>query len=363
MKNKSNGEITMAEFVEASPFVSVIMPVYNEARFVEKAVRSFLDNDYTDDRMEIVVIDGMSNDGTRDVLQDIAGRESRLRVVDNPQKFTPISMNLGIQASRGDVIVVVGAHSEFANNYLSRCVDVLQRTGAGCAGGYMETLPGGSGAVAQAISAATSSPFGVGGGKFRTGGTSEQEVDTVAFGAFRREVYESVGLYHPLLIRNQDMEFSTRMRKAGYKIIISPDIHFTYYNRGTYRGLRQQAFNNGLWNPYTLYLVGGGLRLRHFIPMGFVLSILTGIGLGFLWWPFWALLGVEIACYLLAAVWFSCKAGNKQNANPILVLFAFIQLHLSYGIGSLWGVLSAPFKFGLRPRKNSGIPLLAPRDG
>ena len=334
------------------PFVSVIIPVRNESRFIEKSLRTFLDNDYPREMLEVVVVDGASQDATADIVKTIAKEDPRVILLHNTDRITPVSMNMGVKAARGDMVVIVGAHSEFANDYLNSCVNALERTGAGCVGGYMETVPGGPGAIAKAICLATTSPFGVGGAKFRTGGLEEKEVDTVAFGAFRREVFEKVGLYNTLLVRNQDMEFSTRMRKAGYKIVISPTIKFKYYNRGTFAGLRQQAFNNGLWNPYTSYLVGDALSVRHFVPLMFVASLVVLATAGLAWWPAWILLGLEIALYLTAGTIMAAKAARPAGASTVLVLLTFLQFHVAYGIGSLWGIITAPLKFGL-PRKKS----------
>ena len=181
---------------------------------------------------------------------------------------------------------------------------------------------------------------------------------------------------------------NSRIKKSGGRIIISPKIQSTYFNRSTFSGLRQQAFFNGLWNPYTVYLTGGGLRLRHFVPLFFVLSI-AGLSFGgLLWQPLWWLLAMELILYLAIGSFMainaakysdaheqhgiqansglhsgkdgmsaqvrhavesakSAKANKEKTVNPLLVLIAFIQLHLAYGVGSLWGVISAPFKFGI----------------
>jgi glycosyltransferase involved in cell wall biosynthesis len=330
------------------PFVSVIMPVRNEARFIERAVRAFLANDYPSDRIEVIVADGCSDDGTRDILGRLSNEDHRVRMIDNPDRIAPIAMNLGIQAARGSVILVVGAHSEFADDYLRSCVEVLERTGAGCVGGYMETLPGGDGVVARAISLATSSPFGVGGAKFRTGGVEEREVDTVAFGAFRREVYDKVGLYNPRLVRNQDMELSSRMRRAGYTIIASPKIRFRYYNRSTFSSLRRQCYANGLWNAYTLRLVGGGLRPRHLIPAAFVAGLVVLSILAAAWGKPFAWLALAYAgFYLLCGGAAAAKTAVREHNVVLLPLtwLAFVQMHVWYGAGTLWGFLTAPFKF------------------
>jgi len=329
------------------PFVSVIIPCHNEAGFIEKTIESVLGGDYPVDRMEILAVDGMSDDGTRDIVKRLAAKDARVRLFDNIDHIVPHALNIGIRNSRGDIILLVGGHGYYERDHISSCVEVLERTGAAYVGGYLETLPGADTLVAKSIALATSSPFGVG-TKFRTGGNKEQEVDAAPFGAFRAEIIEKIGTYHPLLARNQDMEFCSRVRKAGFKIIISPKIKPMYYNRSTFKGLRRQAFANGAWNAYTLWIVGGGLRPRHLVPAGFVVGLILLAVLGFsiggkASLPFWLCAGA----YLFTGAIESSRIAirNKNPVSVLLILLAFVQLHFWYGFGTLWGVLTAPFKF------------------
>jgi len=209
----------------------------------------------------------------------------------------------------------------------------------------METRPGTDTPAGRAIAAATSSVFGVGGSRFRVGGEDEREVDALPFSCYRRDVFERLGVFDERLVRNQDIEMSTRIRQHGGRIIISPGIRLTYYTRSTYAGLRQQAFYNGLWNVYTLYLVGGGIRPRHLVPMLFMMSIPILGALGFLWWGFWAILGAELAVYLAASLVMAARAARNKSTSLALVMLAFWQLHMAYGMGSLCGLVTAPVKW------------------
>jgi len=165
------------------------------------------------------------------------------------------------------------------------------------------------------------------------------------------------GLYDERLVRNQDIELSIRIRRGGGRVVVSPEIQIKYYNRSTFAGLCNQAFLNGLWNPYTLWLVGGGLNLRHFVPLGFVLSILV-LGLaGFVWPPAWLVLAFELLVYCVAGLLESLRSAGKAGTSPFLVFLAFVQLHLAYGVGSLWGVLTIPFKFGFKHKQQHGQAL------
>lgn len=334
------------ETSERIVLISIIIPMRNEKDFVARCLDSVLAQISGREDVEILCVDGASTDGTAKIVEAYAARDPRIRLLQNPDKIVPRAMNLAIGLARGQIIVRLDCHAEYNLGYIDKCVEVLTRTGADNAGGYITTLPGSDTAVGRAIAAASSSRFGVGGSTFRTGGGREQEVDCVPFGCFRRDVFERFGLYDERLVRNQDLELNSRIRTCGGRIIISPEIQATYYTRSTFAGLRQQAFNNGLWNPYTVYLVGGGLRPRHLAPLAFVLSMCGLLIAGVFWWPAWVLLGMELVAYTLVGSWFAFRSAGPARAPAALVFLAFLQLHLAYGIGSLWGLISAPFVFG-----------------
>jgi len=335
------------------PTVTVLAPCRNEVNFIEKTLTSILENDYRSDCIEVLVIDGISDDGTREVVKKIAAKDSRVKLLDNPRKIVPSAMNIGIKAARGDYIIRIDCHSSFASDYISKSIAVSQRTGADNVGGYIETLPGANTPTAKAIATASSCEFGVGNSAFRTGGP-EQEVDTVPFGTFRRDLFEKIGLYDERLVRNQDIELNSRIRKNGGRIIISPEIKLSYYNRATYSGLWQQSFNNGLWNPYTIWLVGSGLYLRHFVPMFFVLSIIILAVVSLFFWPTTIVLTAGILLYFSVATVFAGKASKTSDVSMLKVLWCFFVLHFAYGIGSLWGIITIPFKFPSRKSSKVG---------
>jgi glycosyltransferase involved in cell wall biosynthesis len=341
-----------------TPFVTVIAPCRNEVDYIEDTIKTILNNEYPADKLEMLVVDGMSNDGTREVVKEISKKDNRVKLVDNPNKIVPTAMNIGIKSAKGECIVRIDCHTKFAKNYISKCIEVKQRTQADNVGGYCNTLQGSDTKTAKAIAAATSCKFGVGNSAFRlTDRSVEQEVDTVPFGTYKKSIFDEIGLYDKRLVRNQDIELNSRIRKAGGKIIISPEIKLSYYNRATFKGLWQQAFNNGLWNPYTIWLVGSGLSLRHFIPMFFVLGLLI-LGIGcVLYLPVLFLLIPYLVIYFSAALYFALKVAKSQKVNPLLVLFSFLVLHTAYGLGSLWAILTIPFKFPNRKKKFVGDAL------
>jgi len=341
--------------------VSIVIPMRNEEAFVGRCLESVLAQLDGPEEFEVLCVDGASTDRTRGIVAGYAQKDPRVKLVDNPAKIVPAGMNKAIGEAAGEVVIRLDCHAQYAPDYIRNCLAVLERTGADNVGGYMQTRPAEETPTGRAIAAATSSRFGVGGSTFRTGG-GEMEVDTVPFGCFRRDVFERFGLYDERLVRNQDIELNSRIRTGGGRIVISPEIRLTYYNRSTFAGMRQQAFHNGLWNPYTLYLVGGGLRLRHLIPLGFVLSLLALAAAGVFFRPAWAALAAELAAYLAAGGVFAVKAAREEGVSAPRVLAAFVQLHMAYGIGSLWGVLTAPIKFGRGRSKRVGVALADRRD-
>ena len=340
------------------PTVSVLAPCRNEAGFIQEAVQSILSNDYPPDRVEILVLDGMSTDGTREIVARISAAHPRVRLLDNPHRIVPTAMNIGIGEAQGEYIIRIDCHAEFARDYLRKCVEVSRRTGAANVGGYWQTVPGADTPVARAIMLATSSPFGVGDSAFRTSGSVERETDTVPFGTFRQSLFAEMGPFDERLVRNQDIEMNSRIRKSGRKIIISPEIKLKYFNRGTLGGIWQQSFNNGLWNPYTIWLTGGGLRIRHFVPLIFVLSIL-GLAAGS-WFHEVFLMGLAVLMVLYGGCAFLAASQQKAAAHHTttgLVVASFFTLHFAYGIGSLWGVITLPKRFSHRSGRIVGQPL------
>jgi glycosyltransferase involved in cell wall biosynthesis len=340
--------------------VSIIIPMRNEEKFVSKCLDSLLSQIQGRNNFEIFCIDGMSVDKTAEIIQQYARKDNRIRLIENPLKIVSAAMNLGIGQSRGDFIMIVGCHAEYAPDYIDKCLEVFKRTGADQVGGYFTTLPSKDTAVGRAIAAVTSSRFGVGSGQRVTG--PEREANVTAFGGFRRDVFDRFGLYDERLVRNQDIELFNRIHRNGGKIIISPKIRIKYYNRSTFSGLANQAFLNGLWNPYTVWLTHGGMNLKHFVPLIFLLSIIMLCLAGFLWWPAWVVLGCELLAYITIAWVNAFRLAGEARTSTVLIFLAFVQLHFIYGIGSLWGVLTAPFKFGFRFKQEVGKALQYQRE-
>lgn len=328
--------------------LTILIPMRNEERFVARCLDSILAQLAGREDVEIFCIDGASTDRTAEIVRTYAARDGRVRYFANPARIVPVGLNRAIASARGQVIMRLDCHSEYAPDYVASCLEVLERTGADVVGGYITTRPTEETPVGRAIAAALSSSFGVGGATFRTGGV-EREADTVPFGTFRRSVFERFGRFDERLVRNQDIEYCSRIRRQGGRIILSPQIQLTYFMRSTYGGMCRQAFENGQWNPYTLWLTGGGLRLRHFVPLAFVLSVLSLAVASVLWWPIAVLLALVLLLYTAVGAGMALRQARAGGASALLILLAYFQLHWSYGLGSLYGVVTAPLRFGWRP--------------
>lgn len=323
------------------PKVSVVIPCRDEVKSIEGCIKSLITDDYPRDRLEILVIDGKSSDGTQQVIKQLMREYPFVRLLDNSGRITAMGLNAGIRAATGDVIIIAGAHARYGEGYVPRSVAALRASGADCVGGTVIAVPSTSGMAAEGIALALSHRFGVGNARFRFS-SQPGYVDTVAYGAYRREVFRRIGLFDERLVRNQDIEFNSRLQRAGGKIYMVPEILSYYYCRPGLRGLWKQSFQNGQWNIYTVALTGWSLSWRHFVPLSFVTGLL---GSGFLSLKFaifgW-LFGAISTAYLVSAAIASLTESRQRRVRGVRALLplVFLVLHLSYGLGSLWGIMT-----------------------
>jgi|CXWL01.1.fsa_nt_gi glycosyltransferase involved in cell wall biosynthesis len=321
---------TLTATATTDPFVAVVIPCRNEARFIGPVIDSLRKSSYPREKLEVLFVDGMSTDGTRAALEAAAKEEPFIRVLDNPLLTAPAAMNLGIRAARAEVIVRMDAHSEYPDDYITRCVRLLRSDSKiGNAGGRLVPLPHGPGPWARAVAFVTTHRFGVGGAAFRTG-SRPGLVDTVPFGAFSRAVLDEVGLYDVRLTRNQDNELNARLQQAGYMIVFDPSIRVNYRNQSDLKGLLRQAYFSGIWNIYTLVLYPYTWKWRRFIPMFFT-GYMALLPAGFL--PV-----LPLGLYALLAAVFSLHSGGSP-ADRLRVAATFVAYHLTYGAGSLLGIV------------------------
>jgi glycosyltransferase involved in cell wall biosynthesis len=318
--------------MESPPNVSVIMPVRNEGAYIRRSLGSVLAQDYPAARLEILVVDGMSNDGTREYVRSLQGERANLYLLDNPAGIVPPALNIGIRQARGDIIVRVDGHCEIAPDYVSRCVEHLQRDGVDAVGGPIETI--GETPDAEAIALAMSSWFGVGGSAFRTVKGRPLLVETVAFPAYTRQTLQRNGPFDEELVRNQDDEYNYRLLKRGGKILLSPDIRSRYYSRSSFRKLWTQYYQYGYWKVRVMQKHPRQMRRRQFVPAALVAVLAVTAVAGLFFRPAWWLLGGVVLAYLAADVLASLSIGAARGWRhvPRLLLIHPI-LHLSYGCG------------------------------
>jgi cellulose synthase/poly-beta-1,6-N-acetylglucosamine synthase-like glycosyltransferase len=317
-------------------FVSVIVPCRNEARFIERCLDSILASDYPTDRMEIIVADGTSIDGTREILNAIGARDSRLRVIDNPEQITPVALNRAIAASDGEIVIRFDAHAVMPHDYLRRCVDLLQSSGADNAGGSIRTIPQSKGPFSGPIASVLSSRFGVGNSEFRTsdGQQGPRLTDTVFGGCWHRDLFFRIGGFNERLTRSQDIEFNLRIVRAGGKIVLDPAIVCDYYARATLASFWVHNFSNGVWAlmPFAFSDIVP-VRLRHLIPLAFVTSLAASTILPFPWSI--AVASAYASVNLAASI--QIAIAKRRLSYLALMPVAFASLHLAYGLGGAWG--------------------------
>ncbi len=324
-----------------SPFVTVIMPIRNEGGYLEKSVGSTLRQDYPLDCIEILIVDGMSADGTREIIEREVNRRTNLHLLDNPEQIVPTAMNLALRQARGEIVVRVDGHCEIAPDYVQQCVRHLQESGADGVGGPIETI--GETPTAQAIALAMSSWFGMGGSAFRTIKDRALWVETVAFPAYQMETIRQIGLYDEELVRNQDDEYNYRLLKHGGKILLTPDIRSRYYGRSSLRKLWRQFYQYGYWKVRVLQKHPRQMRWRQFVPFIFVLSLIvaTLLPVG------WALIAAILMAYSLADFLASSDIARRHGWRyfPFL-LIVHPTMHVAYGLGFLVGLIRFANRWG-----------------
>ena len=323
------------------PLVSVVLPIRNEESFIARCLASVLAQSYPADRMEIIVADGMSTDGTREIVNAFRHLGISLRMVDNPKQIVPTGLNAAIACARGDIIVRVDGHCEIAPDYVAGCVRHL-RTGVEAVGGPLDTI--GHGTMARAIALAMSSQFGVGNAAFRTTTDRTEDVDTVAFPSYWRSVVDRLGPFDEELVRNQDDEYNYRLRKHGGRILLAADVRASYFSRSSLKSLARQYFQYGYWKVRVLQKHPRQMRSRQFIPPLFVAALIVGSMAAL--FSVWAAIGLAVMVTAYVAACASASVTRCQRDVRMLALLPviFATLHVAYGSGFLTGLV----RFGRR---------------
>lgn len=334
----------------AAPHVTVLVPCRNEVRHIAECLDSLLAAESPPGGLEVLVVDGMSDDGTREIVAEYAGRHPAVRLIDNPRRITPTALNLGIRAARGAVIVRADAHVLYPPHYVRRLVEALDTWQADNVGGVLSTIPANDGPVARAIAVGMAHPLGVGNSYFRIGTTEPRWVDTIAFFCCRRETFDRVGMFDEELLRAQDAEFNARLVARGGRILLIPGVEAHYYARATFGQVARMFYQYGYFKPLMARKVGRVVTLRQVVPAAFV-ATLAAAGLAAVWLPLarWAL-ALIVGAYSAAILATAARAYPRLGLRATLALAAvFPVLHVSYGVGFLRRLAS----FALQPLRRA----------
>lgn len=324
------------------PIVSVIVPAVNEESTLEQALAPLLSDPNIRD-LEVLVAVGPSTDRTRELVIEMSESDSRVRLIDNPERVTPAGLNRAIRASRGAVILRMDGHAVPAVGYVSACLAILRATDAWNVGGTIQKV--GQTPAARAAAAAASTSFGIGGGARYHLAVEAQDVDTLWPGCWPRWVFERVGLFDPEMVQNQDDEFNQRILEAGGRVRFDPSISATYFARGTWRGLFRQYYRYGFYKVRGFQKHPASLRARHLVPSLTVIAVPVSLAISVSAPPVGlALIAIGAIAWLASATLAARTVVTTFGTTIPHALVAFACLHASYGCGTLVGIV----RFGPR---------------
>ena len=324
--------------------LSVISPAYNEEKYIGAAIDSFLQQQYDDFELEILIVDGSSTDRTREIVQQYAAAYPQVRLVDNPMRKTPNAFNEGLKAAKGEYVAILGAHSIYAPDYLQVCFNELKRTAAaGCSGRV----------VTKAISENTQSllcewvmdsAFAVSSLSFRI--MKEGFVHSVNFPVFVKQVLLGIGGYNTLLERNQDNDLNQRILDAGHTLYCTWKTQCFYRPPANLKKLFKYAYRNGYWNAYSFKFHARSMRIHHIVPFlftsGILMLVIIATGEYFYLHSLWIfqLLFILLGVYFTAAVAATIISFfGKPDVRKLMLPFVFFLFHFIYGWGTVRGLL------------------------
>jgi glycosyltransferase involved in cell wall biosynthesis len=330
------------------PTVSIVVPCYNEEGTIGSLLEAILTQTFPRHEMEVVIADSLSRDRTREVISDFgrAHPDLALRIVENAHRTIPSSLNLAIREARGEFLIRLDAHSIPIPEYVERCVQDIRAGKGANVGGVWKIQPGGSGWIARGIAVAASHPLGAGDALYRLGAPAGP-VDTVPFGAFRRQLLDQVKGFDETLLTNEDYEFNVRIRRSGGVVWLDPQIVSTYFARATLRDLAAQYWRYGYWKCRMLLRYPSSIRWRQALPPLFLLGMLC-MAVGALFWMPALRALVLVACLYLVAVLAAGIAMGVRARDGLLIVgspLALATMHLAWGSGFLWSLLTSLVEF------------------
>jgi glycosyltransferase involved in cell wall biosynthesis len=305
-------------------FVSIIIPCRNEQDFIAECLDSVVAQNFYKDNLEVLVVDGMSEDKTRQIIKEYAEKHPFIKLKENPKKIAPCALNMGIKSAKGDVIMRMDAHAVYAEDYVSKCLKYMEEYKADNVGGIIKTVTRKQGLMPKAITICLSHFFGAGNSLFRIGAEKPVWSDTVFGGCYKKSIFDKIGLFNENLERSQDMEFNLRLKRAGGKILLAPDIISYYYSKSSLKDFFWHNIKDGTWSVYSLKFVKMPFSLRHYVPLIFVLTLPLSF------WP-----------YILVSLYFSFKIAAKEKRTGLFFVMPLVfgTRHLAYGLGSLAGII------------------------
>lgn len=319
--------------------VAIAIPTLNEERFISRCLDSIIKQTFKFEKMDVMIIDGGSNDKTKDIVAEYQKSHQNIRFIENKKKIQSVAFNIGFKKSTAPYIIRLDAHAEYDSKYISLCIENLkQDEKRGNVGGRCNILPFNQSLWAQTNAILNHSRFGIGGAAFRVSNEAHN-TDSVPFGAFPRKIIEKIGGMREDLPRGEDNEYNSRIRKAGYKIFFDPNIISSYFARPTLGASCKQMYANGNSIGYLYYIDREAIGIRHLVPLLFVVSGLLSIIISVLWSPFCYVFCGGLALYIIADAIASIM-GAKDNVKCTLPLFIlFFCVHVSYGMGTIAGLI------------------------
>lgn len=329
--------------------ISIVIPCRNEENYIANCLDSIIDSDYPNELIKIKIVDGMSDDNTRDIIKNYSNKYNFIDIIDNIKQKTPYAFNLGIQNSSSDFIMIMGARHIISKNYIEYSIDKLNSDNSlGCIGGAV--INSYENNTSEVISKAMNSSFGVGLGNFRTNFNEEIYVDTIGTPVYKKVIFDELGLFDEKLTRNQDDEFNYRVTQANYKILSSGNISVQYFVRASFSKLFKQYYQYGYWKVFVNKKHKTVTTIRQLVPFGFVsYLVLFLISLGFIS-DYIYITSMPLVLYILLITYFSIKLSSKIS-EVINIFKSFFILHFSYGLGYLEGI----FNFIILNRDDANI--------
>lgn len=320
---------------DTRPYVSIVVPMLDERKSIEDCVNSFDDQTYPESLFELIIVDGGSTDGSRELVEQMQRLRPWLKLISNPDRKASAGFNRGIEASDAPVVGIIGAHSKVGPDFLRMSVDALLQSNAAGVGGFLAhegTDPIGS-AIGMAMTSrlGMASPF-----RFAKDG---RDVDTIGHPVYRREVLEYVGLFNEDLERNSDYELNYRIRTAGYRLLFDPRIITVYNPRQSLRQLSRQFFDYGRGKAVVIIRHPGSLRLRHLITPSLVLFLLGAPGFARFKIGRAVVAGTSVAYAALICGTVAMTKPLRHGADPVTFVMAFPTMHITWGTGFICGCL------------------------